>query len=93
MNNNGKGDHIHIYEAIRGISGNYTQFRCMHPDCFATYERSMIIGKRAQCPFGDCKREFILTKAMLRIRKPHPKGCTKDKCAMEEIGSIIESLI
>lgn len=66
-------NHIHTYERI---SGEKTpRYKCADPDCSHVVVKNYLPGKRSKC--WGCGQEFILTKADLKLARPHC-GCLKN---------------
>lgn len=82
-------NHIHLYERWKKIKDTGTViYRCTHPLCTHTAEKSFILGKACKCVCGN---EFVLTMEDLRRFRPRCFDCSNTKASREQKG--IESLL
>jgi hypothetical protein len=66
-----KYSHIHKY--LRDKLGKLIIYKCALPGCPHYIRQNLVVGKVSLC--WVCNKEFVMTRAMAKLKKPHCPDC------------------
>jgi hypothetical protein len=81
-------DHFHTYRRIRGEKSR-RRYSCTDPECTHVQDKSVLVGKKAICPY--CQDEYILDSKKLELALPHCGCGGKSKAVDLELTDIAET--
>lgn len=88
-----KRRHVHKYHRIKLKSNKDIEvYACAYPNCSHYTQFDFVLNKLSIC--HRCGGEFILTRDLLKLKKPHCLDCTKTKSRpkIDAITKLLEGL-
>lgn len=82
--------HTHKYVRVKIGKNKRILFKCAIEGCVHTCRPELLVGRKSIC--NRCGDEFVITKELSELAKPHCFDCTKSN-RVDEINKIADKLV